>query len=69
MKTTFISKENNEAKFTMLFTADEFENAVVDSYKKNKDRFEIKGFRKGKAPRKIIENTYGVHAYESLFVM
>ena len=59
MKTTFISKENNEAKFTMIFTADEFENAVVDSYKKNKDRFEIKGFRKGKAPRKIIENTYG----------
>ncbi len=59
MKATFISKEGNDAKFTMLFTADEFENAVVDSYKSNKDRFEIKGFRKGKAPRKIIENTYG----------
>ncbi len=59
MKATFISKEGNDAKFTMLFTAEEFENAVVDSYKSNKDRFEIKGFRKGKAPRKMIENTYG----------
>lgn len=59
MKTTFISKEGNDAKFTMVFTGEEFENAVVDAYKSNKDRFEIKGFRKGKAPRKIIENTYG----------
>lgn len=59
MKTTFISKEGNDAKFTMVFTGEEFENAIVDAYKANKDRFEIKGFRKGKAPRKIIENTYG----------
>ncbi|MDO4384228.1 MAG: trigger factor [Eubacteriales bacterium] len=59
MKTTFISKEGNDAKFTMVFTGEEFENAIVDAYKSNKDRFEIKGFRKGKAPRKIIENTYG----------
>lgn len=59
MKTTFIAKEGNDAKFTMVFTGEEFENAVVNAYKNNKDRFEIKGFRKGKAPRKMIENTYG----------
>lgn len=59
MKTTFISKEANDAKFTMDCTADEFENAVVDAYKLNKDKFLIDGFRKGKAPKKIIENHYG----------
>ena len=59
MKTTFISKEDNDAKFTMDCTADEFEAAVVDAYKLNKDKFLIDGFRKGKAPRKIIENHYG----------
>lgn len=59
MKTNLISKEGNEVKFTMIFDADEFENAVVEVYKKNKDRFTIDGFRKGKAPRKMIENHYG----------
>jgi len=59
MKATFISREDNRAKFTMDFTAEEFENAVVDAYKENKDKFEINGFRKGKAPRSIIEKHYG----------
>ena len=59
MKATFISREDNKAKFTMDFTAEEFEAAVVDAYKANKDRFEINGFRKGKAPRTIIEKHYG----------
>ena len=59
MNTNLISKENNIAKFTLVFTADEFEDAIVDAYKKNKDKFFIDGFRKGKAPRKIIENNYG----------
>ncbi|MBR0374086.1 MAG: trigger factor [Mogibacterium sp.] len=59
MKTNLISKEGNEVKFSIVFSAEEFENAVVDAYKKNKDRFRIDGFRPGKAPRKIIENYYG----------
>ena len=59
MKTTFISKENNVAKFTMEFTAEEFEAAVIKAYQKNKDQFRIDGFRKGKAPRSIIEAHYG----------
>lgn len=59
MKATLISKENNEAKFTMEFTAEEFENAVVSVYKVQKDKFTIDGFRKGKAPRSIIEKQYG----------
>ncbi|MGF6375207.1 trigger factor [Clostridiales Family XIII bacterium PM5-7] len=59
MKTTFISKENNDVKFTMDFTAEEFDAAVVEAYKETKDQFTIDGFRKGKAPRSIIETHYG----------
>lgn len=59
MKPTFISKENNDAKFTIEFTAEEFENAIIEAYKAQKDKFTIDGFRKGKAPRSIIEKKYG----------
>ena len=59
MKATLISKENNTAKFTMDITAEEFENAVVAVYKEQKKHFVIDGFRKGKAPRSIIERKYG----------
>ena len=59
MKSTFISKEKNEVKFKMEFTPEEFENAIVKVYQKEKDRFEIDGFRKGKAPRSLIEKRYG----------
>ena len=59
MKATFISKENNDVKFTMDFTAEEFEAEVVKAYQATKDQFIIDGFRKGKAPRSIIEKHYG----------
>ena len=59
MKSTLISKEKNEAKFTIEFTAEEFENATIEVYKAQKDNFAIDGFRKGKAPRTIIEKKYG----------
>lgn len=63
MKSTLISKENNDAKFTMEFSAEEFEEAVIKVYKSQKDKFAIDGFRKGKAPRTLIEKKYG----ESIF--
>ena len=59
MKTNLISKEKNVAKFTMEFTAEEFDQACIDAYKATKDQFAIDGFRKGKAPRSIIEKHYG----------
>jgi len=59
MKTNFISREDNKVKFSMEFSAEEFENAQIEAYKKNKDQFTIDGFRKGKAPRTIIERHYG----------
>lgn len=59
MKATFISKEKNDVKFTMEFSAEEFESAINRVYKAQKDKFMIDGFRKGKAPRSIIERKYG----------
>ena len=59
MKATFISREKNDVKFTMEFTAEEFEAAQVKAYQANKGKFVVDGFRKGKAPRSIIEKRFG----------
>ncbi|MDD5922009.1 MAG: trigger factor [Eubacteriales bacterium] len=59
MNATLISNEDNKAKFTMEFTAEEFDNAVNDVYKKQKNRFAVDGFRRGHAPMRMIERFYG----------
>ena len=59
MKVTQISKENGAVKFSIEFTDDEFKAALNKAYLDNRNKFSIDGFRKGKAPRKIIENYYG----------
>ena len=41
MKTTFISKENNEVRFEMEFNGEEFEDAIIKVYKENKDKFQV----------------------------
>ena len=52
-------KENNTALFTVESDAAEFEAAVNGAYLKNKSSINIPGFRKGHAPRAIVENMYG----------
>lgn len=59
MKADFISREVNTVSMTMEITPEEFEKAINKVYKENKHRFNVPGFRRGKAPRKIIENNYG----------
>src|SRR5665648_1103521 len=59
MKSTFVSREKNDVTFTMEFTAEELEQAVIKAYQENKGKFALDGFRKGKAPRKLIETQYG----------
>lgn len=51
--------EKNMAKLTIEVGADEFEKAMDSAFKKNKSRINVQGFRKGKAPRKIVEKLYG----------
>lgn len=51
--------EKNMAKLTIEVSADEFEAALEKAYNKNKGKITLPGFRKGKAPRKMIEKMYG----------
>ena len=51
--------ENNMAKLTIEVPAEEFEKAIDSAYHRNKGRISIPGFRKGKAPRNVIERMYG----------
>lgn len=51
--------EKNMAKLTIELSAEQFEDAVKKAFAKNKNRFSIPGFRKGKAPRAMIEKMYG----------
>ena len=59
MKAELIKKEGNSVSFEMAVDAKEFDIAVEKAYKKTRSRYKIDGFRKGKAPRKIIEMNYG----------
>lgn len=51
--------EKNMAKLTIEVAAEEFEKAVQAAYMKNRNKITIPGFRKGKAPRVMIEKMYG----------
>lgn len=51
--------EGNMAKLTIEVSAEDFEAAVEKAYQKSKNKINIPGFRKGKAPRKMIEQMYG----------
>ncbi len=51
--------EHNMAKLTIEVPYEEFDKAVDQAYKKNKNRINVPGFRKGKVPRQIMEKMYG----------
>ena len=55
--------EKNMAKLTIEVSAEELEKAIQDAYLKNKNKISIPGFRKGKAPRKMIEQMYGKEVF------
>ena len=59
MKAELIKKEGNKVTLKITVDNNKFEAAVTKSYNKNKGKYNIAGFRKGKAPKLVIETQYG----------
>ena len=59
MSATYEKLSSNKAKLSFVISAEEFDAAVSAAYKKNVSRINIPGFRRGKAPRHVIEMHYG----------
>ncbi|MEE1312457.1 MAG: trigger factor [Lachnospiraceae bacterium] len=55
--------EHNMAKLTIEVDAEEFKKATTEAYKKQKGKFNIPGFRKGKVPQAYIEKMYGPEVF------
>ena len=55
--------EKNMAKLTIETEPEELEKAIQSAYLKNRRKFSLPGFRKGKAPRVMIEKMYGVEIF------
>lgn len=55
--------ETNMAKLTIEVPAEEFDAAIEKAYQQAKGKITLPGFRKGKAPRKMIEKVYGVGVF------
>lgn len=58
-------KEKNTAELVVEISAEEFGAAMGNAFKKNRARISVPGFRKGKAPRGIIERIYGASIFHS----
>ena len=56
-------EEKNMVKLVIEATAEEFEAGLNTAYNKSKSKINVPGFRKGKAPRKIIEQLYGQEVF------
>ena len=56
-------KEKNSVTFQVEVTAEEFEEAVNGAYLKNRKSIAVPGFRKGKAPRMVVEGMYGANVF------
>lgn len=63
MSTKVEKLENSMVKLTIEVDAAKFEEGMQRAYNQNKGKIAIQGFRKGKAPRALIEKTYGVETF------
>jgi trigger factor len=59
MSFKYLGREINTGSIEFTVSKEDFEKYVEKAYQKNKGKFNITGFRKGKAPRKLIEKQYG----------
>lgn len=63
MSNKFEKLEHNMVKISMEIGQEEFDKACERAYQKNKNQISLPGFRKGKAPRKMIERVYGKEVF------
>lgn len=56
-------EEKNMVKLVIEATAEEFEAGLNTAFNKNKNKISVPGFRKGKAPRKMVEKLYGTEIF------
>ena len=63
MSVTVEKKDNNMAVLTIEVPAEKFVEAIEQAYMKQKSRIALPGFRKGKAPRKMIQKMYGAAVF------
>ncbi len=59
MKYTFEKAEKSTVKVEITLTAEEWKEAINNAYEKTKGRYSLPGFRKGKVPKHLLEQTYG----------
>ena len=59
MKYTTKAAEKSTVKITVKFDDEEWKKAQSDAYMKTRHKYAVNGFRKGKAPKNVIENAYG----------
>jgi len=52
-------QHKDEATFELMFTNEDYQAALESAYKRDVGKYKVHGFRAGKAPRKMIEKTYG----------
>ena len=68
VKVENVKDKANEVKLEFTVEAQKFDEAIQDVYKKNAKYFNLPGFRKGKAPFKMVEKAYGIQIfYEDAF--
>ena len=59
MSLTYEKLEGNMAELTITVPAEDFKKACVEVYNRQKNKFQLDGFRKGHVPMQFIEKTYG----------
>ena len=63
MSSEIIKKEDTKITLKLVVDSSKFEEAINKAYNKMKSKFDVQGFRKGRAPRRIIERLYCVEVF------
>ena len=63
MKYTTKAAEKSTVQITIEFNGEEWKKAQNDAYAKTRHKYPVNGFRKGKAPKNVIENAYGKNVF------